>query len=198
MSTAAEQGRAVRRRLLRAAAELIAERGWRAVSTRVLAERAGVAPGVVHYHFTSVQALLTEAAIGAMRDVVDGLGPVLDRARTPAEAVDLLLASLDDYTGNDPASLLFTEAYLAATRDAELRQAVGGVVVDFRRKLAGWLGEHGVRTPEETAAVLAAAIDGFLLHRALEPSLSAATVAPVLRRILAPPQFRGRTQRKGR
>lgn len=52
-SPAAARGREVPQRLLAAAAELIPERGWTAVSTRVLAERAGVTPSVVHYHFSS-------------------------------------------------------------------------------------------------------------------------------------------------
>ncbi|MFD1052553.1 helix-turn-helix domain-containing protein, partial [Kibdelosporangium lantanae] len=37
-------GEEVRQRLLAAAVQLIPERGWSAVSTRVLAERAGVTP----------------------------------------------------------------------------------------------------------------------------------------------------------
>lgn len=52
--TAADRGREVRRKLLTAAVELIPERGWNAVSTRLLAERAGVAAGLVHYHFPSL------------------------------------------------------------------------------------------------------------------------------------------------
>ena len=184
--TAAARGRQVRQRLLRAAAELIAERGWTAVSTRILAQRAGAAVGLVHYHFASLQARMTEAAISAMRSLLDGLGPLLDRAETPEDALDLLLGSLDRYTGHDQTSLLFTEAYLAATRDENLRQAIGAVVADLRGQLAEWLGRRGVDAPEQTATVLAAAMDGLILHRALNPDLTATAVTPVLRRILAP------------
>ena len=74
---AATRGRDVRQRLLAAAVELIPERGWTAVSTRVLAERAGVTPSVVHYHFPSVAALLDEAAVGFLRGVVAGIDEVL-------------------------------------------------------------------------------------------------------------------------
>lgn len=90
-STSAERGREVRGRLMRAAVELVPERGWTGVSTRLLAERAEVAPGLVHYHFSSVRALLAEASIAAMREMIDQLPPVLERARTPEEALDLLL-----------------------------------------------------------------------------------------------------------
>ena len=184
LPTAAARGREVRQRLVRTAAELIAERGWTAVSTRLLAQRAGVAPGLVHYHFASLQALLAEAALGVMRDLVAGLDQLLGSAQTPEDAVDLMLQSLDRYDGRDPTSLLFTETYLAATRDKGLRQAVSTLSTDFCRQLARWLGERGVATPEDTAAVLTAAIDGVMLHRALNPGLTSRTVAPVLRRIL--------------
>lgn len=174
----------MRQRLLGAAADLIAERGWTAVSTRVVAERAGVAAGLVHYHFASVRALLTEAAVRVMREAAASVGSVLALARTPAEAVESLVASLDDFSGHDPVSVLFVETYLAANRDPELRTAVAEVIAEFRTQLAGWLGERGVADAEATAAVLAAAIDGLVMHRALDPTLTAGTVTPVLARLL--------------
>lgn len=180
-----------RERLLAAATELIAERGWTGVSTRLLAERAGVGAGVVHYHFPSVQALLSEAALGAMRRALAEFGPVLEQAHTADDVLDLLLASLDRYTGRDPLSLLFVETYLASTRDRRLRRAVARVVTEFRRQVARWLHEHGADRPEQTAAVLAAAVDGVLLHRPLSPDLTAAYVAPVLRRMLGPEKKEG-------
>jgi len=198
-STSADRGRQIRDRLTGAAVELIAERGWAAVSTRILAERAGVAPGLVHYHFTSLPALLAEAAIGMMRTFVDALEPLLDAARTPDDALALLLGALDRYDGRDPTSRVFVETYLAASRDEQLRQAVGALLADFDRRLARWLGERGVSAPAETAAVLVAAIDGVLLHRALRPDLTAARVLPVLQGILTPARSDGgqRSDRAG-
>jgi AcrR family transcriptional regulator len=177
--TAADRGREVRRKLLDAAVELIAERGWAAVSTRVVAERAGVAPGLVHYHFSSVQALLIEAATGAMRQAAAAVEPALATARDPVEA---LMASLDSYTGIDPISVVFVETYLAATRDPELRDVVAVILQEFRTRLASWLRARGVADPEATAVVLGAAIDGLVLHRALAPAPT--DVVPVVRRLL--------------
>jgi AcrR family transcriptional regulator len=177
-SPAAERGREVRQRLLAAAVELVPERGWTAVSTRVLAERAGVTPSVVHYHFPSLSALLHEAVVGVMRQV---LAEFVGTARTPAEMIDAILASMDRYTGADPMSLLFVEAYLASTRDERLRVEIGGLVGEFRQRLAGWLEVHGVAEPAETAAVLSASIDGLLLHRGLGSTVDARRV---LRRLV--------------
>ncbi|GGQ73942.1 TetR/AcrR family transcriptional regulator [Couchioplanes azureus] len=182
MVTMAERGRQARQRLLRAATELIAERGWSAISTRLLAERAGVAPGVVHYHFPSVQALLSEAALGAARSLTAQAVPVLAGTRSAGEALSVLLDALD---GAGAVSVLFVETYLAAARDEALRTALGEVIGEFRRELADRFAAHAVPDPGGTAAVVAAAVDGVVLHRALLPGLDGATVATVLRRLLA-------------
>jgi AcrR family transcriptional regulator len=181
---AAARGRDVRQRLLAAAVELIPERGWTAVSTRVLAERAGVTPSVVHYHFPSVAALLDEAVVGFMRGVVGGIDEVLDAAETPAAAVDALVASVTRYTGSDPMSLLAVEACLAATRDERLRDQIAGVLADSRHRVGRWLADHEVPEPETTAAMLLAAVDGLLLHRSLAAGPGPAATATVLRRLL--------------
>lgn len=183
-NAAAERGREVRARLVAAATELIPELGWSAVSTRVLAERAGVAPGLVHYHFDSLQALLREASIGQIRELLQGMEPLLEQARGLDEGVALLLGSLDGYTGRDRMSLLVTETYLAAGRDEALRAALSVLVTDFRVRLADWLRTHLVVDPEPVASLVAAAIDGVMLHRSLNPELTSSAVGPVLQRLL--------------
>jgi AcrR family transcriptional regulator len=183
--SAADRGQEVRRRLLDAAVALVPERGWTAVSTRMVAARAGVTPGLVHYHFSSVQALLSDAAIGAMRAVVAETGRMLETAATPAQAIDLVIGTLDAYDGQDATSLLFAETYLAAGRDDDLRRRLVAVVSDFRDLVAGRFSAAGVAAPEATAAVFAAALDGIVLHRALGTVPAGAAVADVLRRLVS-------------
>jgi AcrR family transcriptional regulator len=182
--TAAARGRHVRQRLLRAAVELIPEIGWTAVSTRTLAQRAGVAPALVHYHFESLQALLRTAAVTTLRESLASVETIFERADTLASGLDMLLGALDTYAGTDSASLLFIEAYLAALRDAQLRQELAAMVLQFDERFAVWLAFHGQEAPEATAAVVAACLDGVLLHRALNPRLSSGDLSPVVRRML--------------
>lgn len=180
-------GSGCRRRCVRwggGARQLVPERGWTAVSTRGLADRAGVTPSVVHYHFPSLTALLNEAAVGTMRQLLAGLSDLLATARTPVDAVDALLGAVDQYTGSDPLSRLAIEAYLAATRDEQLRVEIAAVLEEFRQEVGRWLAERGVREPETTAAVLAAAIDGVLLHRGLVDGPDTAAIAAVLHRLV--------------
>jgi AcrR family transcriptional regulator len=169
-------GEEVRQRLLAAAVQLIPERGWSAVSTRVLAERAGVTPSVVHYHYPSMRALLNDAVLAAMRQVLAAMESFLDNASSPAEAVDGMLASVEQYNGADPMSLLFVEAYLAATRDEQLRDGINQVADGLRERLGQWLAGHGVAEPAATAAVLVASVDGLLLHRGLGVEVDARSV----------------------
>jgi AcrR family transcriptional regulator len=189
--TAVDRGRDVRLHLLSTAATLIAELGWNAVSTRTLAERAGVTPGLVHYHFPSLQALLRDAALGMMSDLLSSTEALFEDARTLDAGVDVMLSSLDAYNGSDHTSLLFAETYLAATRDETLRCELVAVVAEFRQQLARWLFEHGASTPDATASVLTAAIDGVILHRALNPALTPSAVTPLLRRLITPTQGLG-------
>ena len=49
---------------------------------------------MVHYHFASLPALLNEAVVGVMRQMLAELAGFLGAAGTPAEAVELMLASL--------------------------------------------------------------------------------------------------------
>jgi AcrR family transcriptional regulator len=199
--TAAERGKEVRQRLLSAAVELIPELGWNAVSTRILAKRAGLASGLVHYHFESLQALLRHASIASMRDALQAIEVIFDQADTLEAGLDMLIGALESYTREDPSSLLFVESYLASVRDTRLAADLAGLLVDFRQRFAEWLRAHGQEQPEATAAVLAAALDGILLHRALGPHLSPSAVRQVLGRVLVhtepPPPPRSRNQRKG-
>lgn len=182
--TAADRGRAVRERLLQAAVELIPRHGWGAVSTRMVAEQAGVTPGLVHYHFASLQALLSEAALGTIRDLIGGIPSLLDDTRSARQALNMLFATLDSYQGRDPISLLMAETYMAATRNEHLREALAATISEFRAELASTLERLGVRDAAGCAAVLTAALDGVVLHRALGLALPASTVTRVLGRML--------------
>lgn len=178
-----ERGRNARARLLAAARELIGELGWNAVSTRTLAERAGVRSGLVHYHFDSLQALLRHAALAEVRRMLDDTRALLAGTASPSDGIERMLLDLDQYNGADSASLLFVETYLAATRDPELRQGMSALVADFRSSLSEELTRCGHPRPRAAASMVLALFDGFVLHKGLDPGLSAEHVAPLLRRI---------------
>ncbi|WP_155830395.1 TetR/AcrR family transcriptional regulator [Glycomyces tenuis] len=145
------------------------------------AERADIRSGLVHYHFESLQALLRQAVVEAMRPMAEGTAALLAAAPDPARAVEAMPADVDRCTGTDPASLLFIEAYLAATRDPVLRDQIYDLMAELRAELTAVLSRSGHPAPEATAILVMAAL---LLHKGLDARLSAARLAPVLHRII--------------
>lgn len=168
-----DRGRSTRAAVLDAAADLVAEQGWGRVSTRGVADRAGVRPGLVHYHFASQQELLAEAAIHRITTLTGQGLDALEDAPDLRAGLALLRESVAHVDPSDPLHLLMAETHLAASRDPALADALRRGVADFRRRLAGWLVSRGVadRVADEAAALLAAVLDGIALHRALDPEL---------------------------
>lgn len=168
-----------RERLLDAAATLIPELGWGHVSSRLVAERAGVSLGVVHYHFATIGELRREAAV---RNTGRLFGEVVARLEQPEERqeasvgsqlVRQIMAAVSVGDAHRPELVLLYEGFVAATRDEALRNNQAEVIREFRARLAARLGELGLADPTGVAATFAAAIDGYLLQRALQPDLAA-------------------------
>lgn len=175
---------ATRERLIAATAELIPELGWGGVTTRQVAERAGVRPGVVHYHVTSIDELRRLAAV---RGVEEFFGEPAERALAgsrPGSDVAELLAALSPDNPQDPHLLLLYESLVASARDEELRTAIAETIGGFRERVAAWLTGQGVTDPAAVAVTLTAAIDGYLLQRALDPTLDPAPLVTGLRLVL--------------
>jgi AcrR family transcriptional regulator len=63
----------VRGQLLAAARDLLEAQGMDALSLRAIAERAGVAPGTVYYHYADKAALLAGLAVDGFRQLAEGM-----------------------------------------------------------------------------------------------------------------------------
>ncbi|NMO01321.1 TetR/AcrR family transcriptional regulator [Gordonia sp. TBRC 11910] len=184
MVTAAEQGRETRRRLMDAAVEVIAEEGWGAASTRSVALRAGLPPGLVHYHFPSVTDLLIDASLRLAQEEVAGVvrAAVSD---TGAAGLATLLDALASYRADQAATTVFTEMLLAGTRHERMRAGLAEVLRESRTAIADWLRREGdVIDPEACAAVVLAAMDGLVLHQLIAPELRDLGLATPLRRLV--------------
>lgn len=76
--TRRESGRATRERLLRAAVELIAERGYAATGVDAVCRRAGVAKTALYWHFESKEGLLAAVVERAGNTWIDEIRRVVD------------------------------------------------------------------------------------------------------------------------
>jgi AcrR family transcriptional regulator len=185
-------GQETRGRLLDAAAELVAELGWGRVTTRTVAERAGLPHGAVSYHFAGKQALLAEAALAliersfpleAVRGA-EGLTGLVSLMRSWADATSPV-----DRVGAE----VLMEAMREAGRDPGVRDRLVGLLTDYRQAVAdlvradqrsGVLAAHV--DPDGLAALLCAAGDGLLLHAMLDPNVDRAGAVGALSVLLAP------------
>jgi AcrR family transcriptional regulator len=167
-----------RDRIVLATIELMAEIGIDRVRTRTVAERAGVNPALVHYHFGSMSALVLEAAEHAL---IYELGPSiepLDSAATIQEGISAVLAWIEERGRGTPGSTILAEAMVKATRDPAFRDWSRHASTRFRSLIRDRLqtardaGDIDATLDLEAAAVLlAAALDGLLFHRLVDPEL---------------------------
>lgn len=200
--TSSERGQETRERLLDAAAQLIVEDGWGAVTTRRVADRAGLRPGLVHYHFRTVEDLLIEAALASARREATAAADALAQTADAGEGIAQVLEMMSSYSAEDPTTVLFSEMLLASTRIERLRSELAELMAEWRTGVADWLrsadasrdtaagpggGGHGGTDGrdgyEATAMLLGAALDGLVLHRLIDPALAEISVTEPLARL---------------
>jgi AcrR family transcriptional regulator len=179
--TAVSRGRDTRERLLRAAAELIVDVGWGQVSTRTVAQRAGVPAGAVHYHFPSLAALLRASVAPALDALTGALTAQLRGSPDVPAGISRLVAAVAQQPADDRGTVLIGEVFLQASRDAALREQVAALLAGVRAEVARWLEGHGygVRAAP-LATTLTAALDALGMHRALDPGLDLTGVEATL------------------
>jgi len=178
-------------RLLRAAAELIAEQGWGAVRTRAVAERAGLPHGAVSYHFRGKQELLTEAALYTVTRALPLEGLVGEQG-TPPDLVELIEGWLTGAETTDPVVTgVGMEAMLQAERDPVLRRRLAELMGRYREAMTDLVASSQRRRttkvqtdPAGLAALLAAIGDGLFLHARIDPELDTGAALTALRDLL--------------
>jgi AcrR family transcriptional regulator len=179
-----------RLRLLRAAADLIAEVGWGRVTTRAVATRADLPHGAVSYHFRGKQELLTAAAL----HVLEQAFPIseFEALESLSDFVPLLQPWLGDQS--DEAQLITRvgiEAMLESERNPLLRERMAAMLRDFRRTLTEIAAADQARgttpagtSPHALATLLGAVGDGLFLQARLDPDLDAAGALEALGALL--------------
>lgn len=186
MSPTADEGAATRRRLLAATVEVIAERGWGGVSTREVALRADANPGVVHYHFDSIDDLRRQAVTDALSSFFEALVDA-STGRTPRQIIEATIR--EAIVMDNPTARLLFESVPPTARDPQMQAALGAMLARYRALLADRIRAchpQPAADPEALAALIAAVLDGLLLHLLADPDLDVAVVAQPLLLLLGP------------
>jgi AcrR family transcriptional regulator len=179
--------------LLEAASSLVAERGWGSVTTRAVAERAGVNPALVHYHFGTMESLLREAVLARLRPVLQALADELLDDRPFPDGIHRTMRLLDTFDLSSETGVLMTEALLRVSRDEQVADAMSGVMVSWTDRLEPRIVTAQARgvvrddiSATALARILAAMLDGFVIQRLADPSIDPDAMADTLTSLLAP------------
>jgi AcrR family transcriptional regulator len=153
--------------LLDAAERLLVESGHAAVTTRRLAEEAGINHGLVHYYFGSIENVLvqtlerfTSRLIERQRALYAAEGPFLDKWRQAMEYLE----------ADAPYQKIWLELQALAWNRLDLRERIARVTAEWRTVLteafAKARAEHGIEMPLPALVALVVTFNqGIMLER---------------------------------
>ncbi|OBV40983.1 TetR/AcrR family transcriptional regulator [Janthinobacterium psychrotolerans] len=165
--------------MVEAAARIIETRGWAALTTNHVAERAGFSIGSLYQYFPSKEALLAELLRRERAQLLREVRQATETAASLAPAIEQCIAAGLRHQFGRPALALALE-YVPASlamhqEDTVLRQALD-------RQLAAVLARHGVAGSATLAADLVALCRGMIDAAALRGETDAAALLPRLLR----------------
>lgn len=144
----------IRRRLIDAAAEVFAERGYDGARVQQIAERANLTTGAIYNRFSGKSELLLEAADHHSEDLLPML---LDAELRTADVLAAAAAALVDSKPTLGRALLH-ELFLSARREPELADKLRPRLVESNDRLARLISEDqsaGLIHPEVDVAAMA-------------------------------------------
>lgn len=175
-----------RSRLVSAAVEEIADKGWTGARTRSIAQRAGVNAGVVHYHFGSMEDLLLEGVSSTFASITE-MAEASITAETVALGIDGMIDAIGEIDPTDPHWQVLVESLIQSARVPRLRELTVGILDEYRAAMIARI-EAGIDTgefpPDTDAAGLALALmallDGLGLYAFVNPQYDTARAGHAL------------------
>lgn len=169
------RGQRRREQLINAGITLLADGGWPAVTARSVAERAGTNMGLIHYHFGGLPGLHAAIARKAGDEVITPVVDALLEGQDPNAALDAIRNLVPATTGNSPTMRLAVELMAGALHDPALGEVLRDGLRQARARISERLGELYPSWSEArrtgAATVVAALLDGLMLHQLLDASL---------------------------
>lgn len=170
---------ATRQALVNAAIDEVALCGWRGATSRRITRRAGVNLALITYHFGSKSTLLDTA----LRAVVTEGSEMLRRAVGDADADVAVLVELAESEEAGRVARFLLAATREAVDDDDLRRTMADVLGDMRTAVADVL---GLAHDDPRVPLVAAAVDGLMMHRLIDPQIDVSVAISALRRLLSP------------
>jgi AcrR family transcriptional regulator len=178
-----------RERILEAATELFAQRGYAGTGVDRLAERSGIAKTAIYYHFGNKEGLLAAVLARAAAVWIENIRRAAERAGTPEEALDQALAGMRAMVDERPwiLKLLLLLTLEVADEKPEIRKAMGEIFLRARQTIVAGLREAlGIDVPGADAVgnVMLGLLQAAVVGRELDPQMSLATIFDDMRNIV--------------
>ena len=176
-----------RERLLLAARDVVAEVGWAMATSRAVATAAATNVALINYHFGTKEALFAAALERAIVDLAgDAAGPA-GGATFDLYQLESLAMHIAHNDGRGPAVRMLYQAMLQAPHDAALAGIVKVHLQAFRTYVisavrnsvsSGQVSKH--TDVVALGNVLAATLDGIILHWMIDPDTDVAAAVHAL------------------
>lgn len=169
---------AQRERILAAAQSCFVQSGFHAASMAMIAETAGMSPGLIYRYFESKNSIIL-AIIEQQLEVVRGKIRQLRASSDLAEGIVDHFEEHDTGSRHSMSSALFLEMSAEATRDLQIAEALRRYDDAVCAELIEWLGRserrggHGLPAPVacERVLMLVCLLEGLKIRKARDPGL---------------------------
>lgn len=182
---------AQRERILKAAQSCFVQHGFHAASMSKIAETAGMSPGLIYRYFDNKNAIILEIIERQLEAARSDIA-ALDADTDLVPMFEKLFHAWRRGDSGFPSPALLLEMTVEATRDHQIKQALGEADRVTGSDLVAWLRERQRRDGDGTAerdlearAFLIRCVLGGLAIRAIrEPDLDGAVLADALNLVL--------------
>lgn len=188
------KGAETRRRIIRAAWSVIAERGLAGLTTRLVAREAGISHGMCHYHFENKDDLVVAVVDQARQYWIDPMERLVDGPGTARDRLDAVVRWMAEPATREVMrvhlQLMAQSEYSERLRErmaAEYARWQGAYVELFRQLERQGALRSGVDV-ERVGVAFATMADALVDQQSLDPSLDTESI---MRAFLVPLEPRG-------
>ena len=159
-----------RKKILNAALEVFAKKGYHSASVGSIAKTAGISQGLMYNYFKSKEELLNELMFGIMENLLEEFLPVKNGEKVTRKTITNMINISVDLVLEDPKfwKLYFT-VFLQPDVFAIVMDKIMGSAQPFFKALTAYFKEKGEKDPVAMMRYFSAVMDGIQLHCMIDP-----------------------------